>query len=108
MQRRPQTRAEQRDRAQENERALAQGEFENAVNHGVVSRKRIEELPGRIPKGFRRTAQGCEERATLGCVDETVNPNGVVARRSKHDTTPLGLKTVRLETQGSSFLATLG
>jgi len=39
---------------------------------------------------------------------EADNPNGVAARRRKHDTTPLGLKTIRHETQGSSFLATLG
>ena len=36
------------------------------------------------------------------------NPNGVVARLGKHDTTPLGLKTNRAVTQGSSCLATPG
>ena len=36
------------------------------------------------------------------------NPNGVVARRRRPDTTPLGLKSIRPGTQGSSFLATLG
>ena len=40
---------------------------------------------------------------------EATNPNGVAARRkSKRDTTPLGLGTPRSATQGSSFLATLG
>ena len=39
---------------------------------------------------------------------QTGNPNGVVARRRKRDTTPLGLKTFSCPTQGSSFLATLG
>src|SRR5437899_10735450 len=35
---------------------------------------------GRIPRGFRRKAQGCETRATLGCrANKIVNPNGVVA-----------------------------
>jgi hypothetical protein len=36
------------------------------------------------------------------------NPNGVVARRRQDDATPLGLKTPRTKTQGSSCLATLG
>jgi hypothetical protein len=35
MQRGPQTRAKQRDSAKQNERALAQREFEDAVNHGA-------------------------------------------------------------------------
>ena len=36
------------------------------------------------------------------------NPNGVAARRWKGDTTPLGLKTPRALTPGSSCLTTLG
>ena len=36
------------------------------------------------------------------------NPNGVAAWWRPGDATPLGLKTVRTPTQGSSFLATLG
>ena len=32
------------------------------------------------------------------------NPNGVAAQRNKFDTTPLGLKTIPTETQGSSCL----
>jgi hypothetical protein len=39
---------------------------------------------------------------------KTNNPNGVVALRLTPDATPLGLKTIRRGTQGSSFLATLG
>ncbi len=38
----------------------------------------------------------------------STNPNGVVAAPGKRDTTPLGLKTIPPQTQGSSFLATLG
>ena len=36
------------------------------------------------------------------------NPNGVAAHPQKRDATPLGLKTSRAATQGSSFLATAG
>lgn len=35
MQRRPQARAKQRDSTKQNERALAQGKLESAINHGV-------------------------------------------------------------------------
>jgi len=39
---------------------------------------------------------------------KATNPNGVEAPRRYPAATPLGLKSVRLPTQGSSFLATLG
>ena len=39
---------------------------------------------------------------------DTDNPNGVAAPLGWRDATPLGLKNVRVPTQGSSFLATLG
>src|ERR1051326_1986261 len=64
----------------------------------------------RIPEGFRRPAQGCEERATLGqSFGKAHNPQGVAPRfvdtghnpfRVAHPCAPYS--------QGSSFLATLG
>jgi hypothetical protein len=65
---------------------------------------------GRIPKGFRNKAQGCEERATLGKRFRSVNnPERVAARgdnNSARPEPPLGLNPGRPVTQGSSFLAT--
>src|SRR6185369_8575691 len=67
-------------------------------------------LVGRIPKGFRPKAQGCEERATLGNRRrDEFNPNGVVVRFGVARTQPRwGWNFIAPPTQGSSFLATLG
>ena len=47
---------------------------------------------GRIPRGFRRKAQGCETRATLGCrANMIVNPNGVVASVATECRNPVGV-----------------
>ena len=43
-----------------------------------------------------------------GRFENAPNPNGVAARWLQRDATPLGLKSSRPVTQGSSFLATLG
>jgi len=66
-------------------------------------------LVGRIPKGFRPKAQGCEERATLGNRShDEFNPNGVVVRFGVARTQPRwGWNFIAPPTQGSSFLATL-
>jgi hypothetical protein len=47
---------------------------------------------GRIPRGFRRKAQGCETRATLGCrANKIVNPDGVVASVATGCRNPVGV-----------------
>jgi hypothetical protein len=74
-----------------------------------ISKVRKDDAPSieRIPKGFGRKAQGCEERATLGNRAAIVlNPKGVAPVRLV--STPLGLASFGISTQGSSFLATLG
>ncbi len=66
----------------------------------------------RIPTGFHLSAQGCEERATLGGCSNFTNPEGVESMRSKlsiRRSNPVGVETLfGTVTQGSSFLATLG
>ena len=68
-----------------------------------------------IPTGLRPPAQGCEERATLGeRIQMGTNPNGVVANparvgRNRHGRNRVAVGNIlRMLTQGSSFLATLG
>jgi hypothetical protein len=75
------------------------------TEHGAIMAARP-----RIPKGFRPSAQGCEERATLGNVSQNnINPNGVASAISNNVPQPRwGCEPSKHETQGSSFLATLG
>jgi len=65
---------------------------------------------GRIPKGFRRKAQGCEERATLGRrFDEVPTPTGLRVGGLEPGHNPGGVELILATIpQGSSFLATLG
>jgi hypothetical protein len=69
----------------------------------------------RIPTGFRLKAQGCEERATLGCHSQGIpNRNAVVATPSSpaprgncHN--PIGVDDNLISfAQGSACVATLG
>ncbi len=65
---------------------------------------------GRIPKGFRFKAQGCEQRATLGNQSgNDFNPNGVATAVVTLVPQPRwGWRALARRSQGSSFLATLG
>src|SRR5438093_9889296 len=55
----------------------------------------------RIPTGFRTTAQGCEERATLGRPHRrSSTPTGLCHVRDNSATTPLGLITPRTHFPG--------
>src|SRR5882724_96558 len=67
---------------------------------------------GRIPKGFRNKAQGCEERATLGtCLGSVTTLKGLrpPATAAQRGHNPVwGCETSATFTQGSSSLATLG
>src|SRR5262245_16586475 len=64
----------------------------------------------RIPKGFRRKAQGCEARATLGLsCPEGPTPKGLRHRRRMKGQNPVGVVAgCHSFSQGSSRLATLG
>src|SRR5262249_24062722 len=68
----------------------------------------------RIPTGFYHSAQGCEERATLGCrIKDFLNPETVGSilprKRRPVDPTLSGLKEQSVATtQRSSFLANPG
>jgi hypothetical protein len=71
--------------------------------------------PARIPTGFRPKAQGCEERATLGCRPQKIpNRNAVVALPYSSAARVICLNPVGVSddlisfTQGSSYVATLG
>src|SRR6185369_10641213 len=57
-----------------------------------------------IPKGLRHSAQGCEERATLGLrQDQGINPNGVATRGITSEPQPRwGWVPLVRHTQGSS------
>src|SRR6266705_1039393 len=65
-----------------------------------------------IPTGLCNSAQGCEERATLGKETDDSQPQrgcGMVLFPSSSATTLSGLSPMwRAFSQGSSFLATLG
>lgn len=63
----------------------------------------------RIPTGFRRKAQGCAARATLGNrIKNAINPNGVAAWFRAHRTQPRwGCGLFIIVTQGSRVAATL-
>jgi len=61
-----------------------------------------------IPKGLCPSAQGCEERATLGNRADSTQPHRGFGPLATPDATPLGLITRWLQPQGSSLLATLG
>ena len=70
---------------------------------------------GIIPKGFCHSAQGCEQRATLGKPLKMFStPTGVVAGEMRAVRNRNGRNRVAVGdvcwmlTQGSSFLATLG
>jgi len=65
---------------------------------------------GRIPKGFRLKAQGCEPRATLGNQSGNgFNPNGVATAVVTLVPQPRwGWRALARRSQGSSLLATLG
>src|SRR5439155_8983481 len=55
----------------------------NATNFGGARPR------GSIPKGLHLSAQGCEERATLGETNNNpINPERVAARSSWHSSTP--------------------
>ncbi len=74
-------------------------------NHVNVFKKRFR----RIPKGFHPSAQGCEERATLGGHPNGINPERVASLRAKWCGNPVGVENILVTvTQGSSCLATLG
>ena len=70
----------------------------------------------RIPKGFRLKTQGCEERATLGNSRVGTSTPKELCRfkraglgRGEQRRNPVGVDGVlRMRTQGSSCLATLG
>src|SRR5438874_2055667 len=69
----------------------------------------LEDRRGRIPKGLRPPAQGCEGRATLGVGPKVLStPTGLWPSTAVDATTPLGLRIALTGFQGSSFLATLG
>src|SRR5882724_9777894 len=65
-----------------------------------------------IPKGLCNSAQGCEERATLGKATDDSQPQrgcGIALFPRSSATTLSGLSPMsRAFSQGSSFLATLG
>jgi len=68
------------------------------------------------PKGLCRLAQGCMFFATLGTMQDVINPKGVALEQGDQwnrticmgDTTPLGLDRVRGMSQGSGGTAPLG
>ncbi len=69
----------------------------------------------RIPTGFHQSAQGCEvgpsgsDRATLGQpIKNIFNPNGVASPFGARGFNPFRVDACWTNTQGSSFLATLG
>src|SRR6266446_3344396 len=83
---------------------------DNACAKAPASRCSL--LASSIPKGLCNSAQGCEERATLGKATDDSQPQrgcGMVLFPWSSATTLSGLSPMwRTFSQGSSFLATLG
>src|SRR5438445_3306233 len=97
----------------DNSRILAAGRISVQAPECAHSRWTLHTIP--IPQGLRPSAQGCEERATLGKGStEAPTLKGLRQADASSDvgkdgaTTLSGLNPGRHSTQGGSFLATLG
>src|SRR6185369_2259880 len=65
--------------------------FGDSARRKSRSERRKNHVVSAIPKGWCGSAQGCEERATLGPSHIGLNPNGVVSRRRRRAAIPSGL-----------------
>ena len=81
-----------------------------SLSSGALRYPQLPHFRGRIPKGFRHKAQGCEGRATLGQPSRRApTPTGLRHERHDRSHNPVGVETFSTPiSQGSSSVATLG